>query len=359
VEQLKSLRKIDSTITSSLDIKTSLSVILKELKDRLEVNAASVLLYDDDLKELSYGHGIGFHTRVTPHTHIRLGDELAGQVALEDKPLFISDLDQDENNHLYTHNLSLEGFVSYYGIPLRAKGKLVGVLEVFQRTRLKPDQNWIDYAEILAKQTAIAIDNLSMFSELKRASQNMILAYDATIEGWARALEIRDQETEGHSRRVTDLTMRIAREYDLPREDLVHIRRGALLHDIGKMGVPNSILFKPGPLEEEEWDIMRKHPLYAQEILKGIHFLEPALDIPLYHHERWDGSGYPEGLKETDIPLPARIFAVVDVWDALRSDRPYREAWSDGKALQYIKDQAGTLFDPKVVWKFLEITQSR
>jgi len=168
-------------------------------------------------------------------------------------------------------------------------------------------------------------------------------------------LELRDRETEGHSERVTELTLKVAKKLGIEGEALVHIRRGALLHDIGKLAIPDSILLKPGPLNAEEWEMMKKHPVYAYELLSRIEYLKPALDIPYYHHERWDGSGYPKGLRGEEIPLPARIFSVVDVYDALTSDRPYRKAWTNEEAIKYIKDESGRLFDPKVVKAFLEV----
>jgi PAS domain S-box-containing protein/putative nucleotidyltransferase with HDIG domain len=188
---------------------------------------------------------------------------------------------------------------------------------------------------------------------LRQANQDLRLSYDATIEGWSKALELRDRETEGHTQRVTRLTMDLAREMGLSAGELVHVRRGALLHDIGKMGVPDQILLKPARLTKEELQIMRQHPLLSYNLLSRIDFLRPALDIPRYHHERWDGSGYPTGLKGEQIPLTARIFAVIDVWDALTSDRPYRKRWARKKALRYIHAQSGKYFDPKVVEKFL------
>ena len=193
--------------------------------------------------------------------------------------------------------------------------------------------------------------------QLRRANVELRLAYDATIEGWARALELRDQETEGHTRRVTEWTVRLARAMGIEGEALTHIRRGAMLHDIGKMGIPDSILLKPGPLTEEEQEIMKKHPIYAYEMLSPIEYLRPALDIPYCHHERWDGSGYPRGLKGQEIPLAARIFAVVDVWDALRSDRPYRSGLPREEALNYIRAQSGRLFDPRVVEAFVKLIE--
>lgn len=191
--------------------------------------------------------------------------------------------------------------------------------------------------------------------ELQRAHTDLAEAYDATIEGWSRVLDLRDKETEGHTQRVAEMTIRLARALGVPDEELIHIRRGALLHDIGKMAIPNQILEKPGPLTEEEWQLMRKHPEYAFQMLHPIVYLRPSLDIPYCHHERWDGSGYPRQLKGEEIPLAARIFSIVDVWDALRSDRPYRQGCSEESVLDYIRENKGIQFDPKLVDAFLEL----
>jgi PAS domain S-box-containing protein len=189
---------------------------------------------------------------------------------------------------------------------------------------------------------------------LEEAHQALIEAYDETIVGWSHALDMRDKETHGHSERVTELTICLARVFGVPEAEIEHVRRGALLHDIGKMGIPDSILLKPGPLSEEEWQQMRMHPIHAYDLLHHIPFLKPALTIPISHHERWDGKGYPAGLRGEQIPLAARIFAVVDVWDALTSDRPYRTAWSSEKARAYLAQYAGVHFDPAVVEAFLK-----
>lgn len=187
-------------------------------------------------------------------------------------------------------------------------------------------------------------------------NQKLIEAYDATLAGWSEVLELRDKETEGHSQRVTRMSLHLAKVMGLKDEELLHIRRGALLHDIGKLAIPDRILLKPGKLTEAEWIIMREHPTYAYNWLKKIEFLHPALDIPYCHHERWDGTGYPRRLKGEEIPLAARIFAVVDIWDALSSDRPYRKAWPSKKVRDYIASLAGTHLDPNVVQAFLELT---
>ncbi|NOY99218.1 MAG: PAS domain S-box protein [Chloroflexi bacterium] len=188
-----------------------------------------------------------------------------------------------------------------------------------------------------------------------RDISDMAKAQEETLEGWSRAMDFRDKETEEHTQRVTRMTVQIARKMALSETAITRIRHGALLHDIGKMGVPDGILLKPGKLTEEEWAVMRKHPEYAYEMLWPISFLRPALDIPYCHHEKWDGTGYPRGLKGEDIPLAARIFAVVDVWDALRCDRPYREGWSGARVCEYIKEQSGKHFDPQIVDVFMEL----
>jgi HD-GYP domain-containing protein (c-di-GMP phosphodiesterase class II) len=224
---------------------------------------------------------------------------------------------------------------------------------------MQPDAEWFNFAEALAGQTAIAIDNAMLFEDLQRSNMDLAIAYDNTLEGWSRALDLRDKETEGHTQRVTDMTLRLARAMSVGEADLLHIQRGALLHDMGKMGIPDSILLKPGPLTEEEWEIMRKHPTYAYELLSPIEFLRPALDIPYCHHEKWDGTGYPRGLKGEQIPLAARIFAVVDVYDALSSDRPYRPACPEEKVREYIRRESGTHFDPRVVDAFLRMDDRR
>jgi HD-GYP domain-containing protein (c-di-GMP phosphodiesterase class II) len=208
---------------------------------------------------------------------------------------------------------------------------------------------------LVANTAAVALENATLLRETQGAAIELSLAYDTTLEGWARALELRDKETEGHTRRVADLTVRLASKLGVPADEMVHVRRGSLVHDIGKMGIPDSILLKPGKLTEDEWVIMRRHPQMAYDMLKSVDFLIPALQIPLCHHERWDGSGYPQGLKGAEIPLAARIFAVVDVYDALSSDRPYREAWPPEKVQDYLKEKAGVEFDPQVVEAFFEI----
>jgi putative nucleotidyltransferase with HDIG domain len=215
----------------------------------------------------------------------------------------------------------------------------------------------VDFLDTVASEVAIEIDNSRMFEGLQRSNTELSLAYDRTIEGWSHALDLRDRETEGHTQRVTRLTEELARALGLSNQEIIHARRGALLHDIGKMGVPDRILHKTGPLDAGEWVTMRQHPVFAYEMLSSITYLKPALDIPYCHHEWWDGSGYPRGLRGEQIPLAARVFAVVDVWDALSYDRPYRKAWKREDIINQLKALKGKQFDPTIVERFLQMVE--
>jgi HD-GYP domain-containing protein (c-di-GMP phosphodiesterase class II) len=229
------------------------------------------------------------------------------------------------------------------------------VLEVFRRFEKNDNAEWEEFLGALAQQTAIAIENGQLLDKLTRANREMSFAYDRTIEGWARALDIRDHITGEHSQKVKEWTLILAQAMGIRNpEELTHIRRGATLHDIGKIGVPDQILNKPGPLTDEEWVIMRQHPIFARDMLYPIEFLRPAIDIPYSHHEKWDGTGYPQGLKGKEIPLVARIFAVIDVFNAITSERPYSKPWPIEKAVDYIREQSGRYFDPEVVNMFLK-----
>ena len=269
--------------------------------------------------------------------------------------LHVPDLGKASDAFARAKLLAEEGFVAYYAIPLVAKEHVHGVLEIFNRKSLTPDKEWLEFLKILATQGAILVNHALLFADLQRSNTELVMAYDRTIEGWSCALDMRDQETEGHTQRVVDLTLNLARAMGVSEEKLIHVRRGALLHDIGKIGVPDRILHKPGPLLDEEWVIMRQHPIYAFAMLSPISYLSQALDIPYCHHEKWDGSGYPRALKGEQIPLLARIFAVADVCDALRFDRPYRKGMAEAQVIEYMRSNAGTHFDPQVVEAFLKL----
>ena len=352
LRNIEALRTIDQAISGSLDLNITFSVILEEITSQLKVDAVDVLLLNLHTQTLEFAAGHGFRTDALQHTLLRLGEGYAGRAALERQFIHIPDLRARKTDFLRSPNFSAEGFVTYYVVPMIAKGELKGVLEVFHRAPYEADAEWRAFFETLAGQAAIAIDNFQLFENLQRSNSELGLAYDATIEGWSHALDLRDKETEGHTQRVTEMTLILGRSFGLSEADMVQVRWGALLHDIGKMGVPDAILLKPGPLTDKEWVVMKKHPTFAYEMLSPIQYLKAALDIPYCHHEKWDGTGYPRGLKGEQIPLAARIFAVVDVWDALTSDRPYRKAWSEEKTRQHIQAGAGTHFDPQVVKTF-------
>ncbi|RPJ28386.1 MAG: HD domain-containing protein [Chloroflexi bacterium] len=354
LERLAALRSIDLAISNILDLQVTLKILINEVIRQLHVDAASVLLIQTDSGRLEFAAGQGFYTRNIESTSLRIGEGNAGRAALGRRIVEVPDLTKFNGDFMRAQLLADERFVSYYAVPLITKGEVKGVLEIFNRSRLNPDREWLDFLETLGGQTAIAVENSILFQGLQRSNFELAMAYDATIEGWSRALDLRDHETEGHTRRVTDMTLKLARKMGLSDERLVLIRRGALLHDIGKMGIPDTILHKPEELTEEEQQIMRQHPQLAYDMLEPIAYLRDSLDIPYCHHEKWDGTGYPRGLSGTQIPLEARLFTIVDIWDAITTDRPYRKSWPKKKALDYIREQSGKYFDPQMVEVFLQ-----
>jgi len=355
LQNIQALRKIDQAIAGSLDLTLTLNVVLEQVKTQLNVDTAAVLLLDPHTQMLEFAAGIGFRSKAIESSHLRLGEGLGGRAALERTTVNITNLLENSTQFDRATVLADEGFATYFRTPLIAKGQVNGVLEVFHRSPFAPDENWLEFFKILAGQAAIAVDSASLFTELKQSNTQLFAAYDSTIEGWSHALDLRDKETEGHTQRVTEMTLKLARAAGITEGELVHVRRGALLHDIGKMGVPDHILLKPDKLTDEEWVVMRKHPTFAFELLSPIAYLRPALDIPYCHHEKWDGTGYPRGLKGEQIPLTARLFAIVDVWDALRSDRPYRKAWPEDRVQEHVHSLVGTHFDPKATGLFLNM----
>jgi putative nucleotidyltransferase with HDIG domain/PAS domain S-box-containing protein len=354
INRLSALRSIDRAIIGSMDMNITLDIFLEQVTKHLDIDAASILLLNKHTQTLEYIISKGFRSSALKYTKLRLGESNAGCAAIERRIVTIENLMTDIDGFSSSKQFIHENFLSYYAVPLIAKGEVKGVLELFHRSRKEAASDWLGFLEAIADQGAIAIDNATLFDELQRSNADLILAYDTTIEGWSRALDLRDKETEGHTQRVTDMTIHIARNLGVKEINIAHFRRGALLHDIGKMGVPDSILLKPGPLTDEEREIMRRHPVYAYQMLYPIEYLRSAIDIPYYHHEKWDGTGYPVGLKGEAIPVAARIFAIVDVWDALRSDRPYRAAWSKEKVIEHIRSLSGSHFDPDIVKAFLK-----
>lgn len=353
LERLSALNAIDQVITTSLDINMTVSIILSHLLSQLEVKAADVWVLDGSLSKLERLTVEGPFQGEQAELSYSLEDGLAGRVVTSREMMEVGnfkDIQGKQAEWMHQRGLSY-----YVGLPLLVKSKVQGVLQIYNDQLLTPDEEWFSFLKTLALQTAIAIENTSLFDNLERTNSELVLAYDATLEGWVRALERRDKETEGHTQRVTDLTLNLASFLNIDRGEMADLRRGALLHDIGKMGIPDSILLKEGPLTDEEWVVMQDHTTMAFELLSPIKYLHSSIDIPYAHHEKWDGTGYPRKLKGDTIPLSARIFALVDVWDALTSDRVYRKAWPVEKVVGFFEEQSGKHFDPQLTSVFLEM----
>lgn len=355
LERLQTLREIDTTITSPQTPSEKMEMILNTIKTALKVDAVNILTESVPGFLLPYASR-GFNLAQIMPISAQIKVKEAEDSLNRGIPLIVNRLVTGELSHWLTSRFS--GFMPYQfyaAVPMLVNGKRYGILEVFAHKPFTPGDEWRAFFQTLASQTAIALDHNQMIQDIQHAYQELQQAYRATIEGWSATLELRDKETQGHSERMLTLSERLGRRMGLNEKQLEDLRYGVLLHDIGKMAVPDAILNKPGPLSEEEWAVMRQHPQFAYDVLSEIPFLKGAMDVIYCHHERWDGSGYPRGLKGEQIPLYARIFAVVDVWDALTNDRPYREAWSTEKALAYLQEQAGILFDPQVVEKFVAL----
>ncbi|HEX2864227.1 MAG TPA: HD domain-containing phosphohydrolase [Deinococcales bacterium] len=354
--RLEALRALDRALVETLDARLTLNVILGHAVAHLRADAAVVTLLDPASGTLSLLACTGFRTAAPESLRVALGQGVNGRVAAARDTLEVPDLTTaplcpEARSWL----VDAERMRSVVAAPLVARGKVLGTLSILRREPLNLDEGWREFFEALSAQAAVAMDNAQLVESLERTNADLSRAYDKTIEGWARALDLRDEETEGHSRRVTEMTVELARAVGMSEAEIMHVRRGALLHDMGKLGVPDAILRKPGPLTPEEWTVMKRHPGLAVEMLEPIEFLRPALDIPRAHHERWDGGGYPHGLAGEAIPLAARLFAPVDVFDALTNDRPYRRAWTVERTLEHIRAGAGTHFDPDALRVFLRV----
>jgi HD-GYP domain-containing protein (c-di-GMP phosphodiesterase class II) len=353
LRHVRALHAIDNAILASKHHDEALAVVLERSCAELEIDIAVVWLIEPGTTLLVGGRASGLRQRV-PVAQVALRGTLAAEAAARRDVVWRVAGAASARAHeaLGAPHLAGEEVAFVAAAPLIASGTLLGVLEVAHRAPREPDSEWLDFLRTLAGQAAIAVDYVRVLEDLAQANDRLVEAYDTTLAGWARALDLRDHDTAGHCERVTELTVALARMVGMSDEQLIQVRRGALLHDIGKLGVPDAILLKPGALSAAERAVIERHPVYAQEWLAPIAFLSDALDIPFAHHERWDGSGYPLGLCGEAIPLAARLFAVVDVWDALTSDRPYRPALPPAVALAYIESQAGTHFEPRIVAAF-------
>jgi putative nucleotidyltransferase with HDIG domain len=352
--QLRALMSVGQVINSSLGLRRVLEEVMDSLISLMRAERGFLMLREPD-GELAVRIARGI-------AHVNLDEEafkvsrtVVRRVVESNAPVLTTNAQADPR---FDGQMSIAAFQlrSILCVPLKLKAELIGVLYVDNRAHAGIfKENDLELISAFADQAAVAINSARLFEELQDSHRELEKAYQATLEGWVRALDLRDKETEGHTQRVTILTHRLARAMGVGDADLVHITRGALLHDIGKMAIPDGILLKPGQLTEDERKLIQKHPVYAYEMLSPIDFLVPAIDIPYCHHEKWDGTGYPRGLKQDEIPFAARIFPIIDVWDALTSDRPYRKAMAQDEVRQLIKADSGKHFDPLVVEAFLDL----
>ena len=359
--ELATLLEVSKALAASLDLEVVLQTAIEGAVDALDLETGAIYLLEGDVLRL------GATTPPLPADfpealrRAALGDHPhLGASIRERRPLFLADAATAPLSPAERAVVEARRLRSLLFVPLLLHGRAVGAFIVGSQSVTRDvDEAQVDLCRMLAAEIALAVTNARLFESVERARTELVAAYDATLLGWSLALEMRDEETNGHTERVTRATVELATAMGVPPEEIPHVRRGALLHDIGKMVVPDRILHKPGELTAEEWEIMRRHPEHARAFLAKIDYLGPALEIPYCHHERWDGSGYPRGLRGEEIPLAARIFAVVDVFDALTSDRPYRPARGRAEALDHIREQSGRHFDPAIVRAFLDSVEHR
>lgn len=350
--QFEKLAHISVTLNSTIDLDALMKIIISSAAELLECEAVSLLLYSPEKSSLYFAESSLSDVKKLAETNVPLQGSLAGVIFLENKPLILNSVEHDPRHFSYAARQVNFHTHSLLGVPMRFQDKNIGVLEALNKKQGFFTQDDLDILLVVASQAAVAIQNANLVKDLQDA-------YNSTLEGWSSALDLRDKETSGHSLRVADMMVSLASEMGISAEKFAVFRQGALLHDIGKMGIPDNILLKPGPLTEAEWEIMRQHPHNAYKLLAPIAYLQPALDIPYCHHEKWDGTGYPRGLHGENIPLAARLFAIIDVWDALCSDRPYRAAMPEPIVMSYIKNEAGKHFDPALVDVFVGLGSRR
>jgi putative nucleotidyltransferase with HDIG domain len=347
--ELEVIASTSAALRTTLTRAELLPAVLERVTQLLQVDAAALVVQSPGGTGTRVEHASG------GWTHWKAAQELPGQGEIG----YVISTGQAYHTRQVSRELALGGpggtdlACAAAFLPMVAQEKVIGAVCVGRQVEFTEAE--MSLLNIVSDIAAHAIQNALLFEEVRDRATQLAEVYDTTLEGWSRALDLRDRDTEGHTQRVTQMTMRLAQEVGIGEQELVHVQRGGLLHDIGKMGIPDNILHKAGPLTDEEWQVMRKHPEYALEMLVQIAYLRPALDIPYCHHERWDGSGYPRGLKGQEIPLSARVFAIADVWDALRSDRPYRHKWDEVSVRKYIQSEAGNHFDPEIVAVFLQM----
>lgn len=353
-KKVEALVGVGSAINSTLGLKRVLEEVMDSIIALMNAERGFLMLKDHS-GEMTVQTARGIAQSDLARESFAVSNSIIRKVAETGEAILTTNAQEDPR---FDQQASIAQYhlLSILCAPLKVKDVLIGVMYVDNRAQsgiFKKDD--LEIISSYSNQAAVAIENARLFEGLQASNAELQIAYQATLEGWVRALDLRDKETEGHTQRVTSITMKLATAMGITGDNLLHIQRGALLHDIGKMAIPDGILLKPGALTPEERSLIQKHPVYAFEMLSPIKFLQPALDIPYCHHEKWDGTGYPRGLKAEQIPLAARIFAVVDVWDALVSDRPYRQGLKHEEVKQKIKADANSHFDPYIVDMFLKL----
>jgi putative nucleotidyltransferase with HDIG domain len=352
--QLRALMSVGQVINSSMGLRQVLEEVMDSLISLMRAERGFLMLREPNGElAVRIARGIA-HVSLDEET-FKVSRTVVRSVVESNAPVLTTNAQADPR---FDAQMSVAAYQlrSILCVPLKLKEELIGVLYVDNRAHAGIfKEHDLALISAFADQAAVAINSARLFEDLQESHRELEKAYQATLEGWVRALDLRDKETEGHTQRVTILTHRLARSMGVSDDMLVHITRGALLHDIGKMAIPDGILLKPGQLTDDERKLIQKHPIYAYEMLSPINFLVPAIDIPYCHHEKWDGSGYPRGLKGDEIPFAARIFPVIDVWDALTSDRPYRKAMPRDEVRHLIEAGSGKHFDPHVVEAFMDL----
>ena len=356
-KELSTLLKVSSSLASTLDLTEILQIAIESVIELLGLGTGAIYTLENETLYLGattpplppqMPEDL-LHSNLEDHPHIK-------NAVLTKSPVYLRDGRTELLSPAEQIVVNSRHLISILYFPLLLKEDVLGVFIVGTTNETRQFTNEeIDLCHILAYEVSLAIANAQLYKKAQQAVIELAQAYDATLEGWSRVLDMRDHATDEHTQRVTRLTIALAEKMGIPKSEMMHVRRGALLHDIGKMAIPDSILQKPDRLSDTEMAIMRTHPEKAHEILSHIDYLSPAIDIPYCHHEKWDGTGYPRNLKGEEIPLSARLFAVVDVFDALTSDRPYRKAWEKEKALTYIQEQSGKHFFPDAVEAFVAL----
>ncbi|BAJ63914.1 HD domain-containing phosphohydrolase [Anaerolinea thermophila] len=354
LQYMTSLHLINTSISASLDLNLTLRSLVNQIMGQFQVDAVAVFLVNPTTHMLEYAAGEGFRSIDIARTRMRIGEDQVGKAALTRKTICIYDKNGIAPFFQRAHLFRNEDFIAYYAVPLIAQGEVKGVLETFHRHPFTPSEEWRQFIEALAMETAIAIKNAELLQRIQTSNLELALSYDATLLAWAQVVEWHENQPEGSTLQLAEVAVQFAQSVGINNTDLQHFRQGVILHDIGKLMIPRHVLQKPGPLDETEWEMIRQSPVFAFNLLSKVPLLQAAGMIPYMHHERWDGNGYPLGMRGEEIPFPVRVFTIVNVWDALRSQRPFRKAWHEERIHEFLKENMGKIFDPELVPVFLK-----